>query len=274
MLGEMWHAHIVSALFMLHFLHKKKTASIDVLWNTTTWNVTLDVSSDACKQTVNKPSSPGSSMMPLLPAVFDLSWTCMPSQPPKQAGFAHRDNCLSLCHSRIHCHHLFPHWYMAAFKLLFFCFFYAPPLVLGARFTVEKYSIYFPPMLSWWVWNVCLGKILRGVWKNNRAVNTKGRPRLASLFQMWSRHRLLEQLQPSTVTQYTATTVPLPVHQLGSHWIYIDRLLHDFRIFWMRVNFVSVCQRPQSKLVPNAHLSHNHDDCGRLEEKKNQQCII
>lgn len=208
------------------------------------------------------------------PSCFDLSWTHMPSQPPDLEGFSHKYKLsVSLCLSLCHCHPLSPHWSVPASKLLFF---YPPPLVLGARFTVEKYSIYFPPMLSWWVWNVCLGKILRGVWKNNRAVNTKGRPRLASLFQMWSRHRLLEQLQPSTVTQYTATTVPLPVHQLDSHWIYIDRLLHDFAVFWMTVNCVCVCvPEPTVRIGSKCASEPQLKDCGSLEEeKKNQQCII
>ena len=57
--------------------------------------------------------------------------------------------------------------------------FYWPPLALGRVFIVEKCTLFFSPMLSVWVWNVCSGTILRGVWENNRVVNTQGSPQSA-----------------------------------------------------------------------------------------------
>lgn len=61
---------------------------------------------------------------------------------------------------------------------------YPPPTPL------PLHSLHSLSLLSWRDWNVCLGKILRAVWKNNKAVNTNSRPRLASLFQMWRRRAL------------------------------------------------------------------------------------
>lgn len=110
---------------------------------------------------------------------------------------------------------LSPHWSMPASS---FCFSLRLPLYWGQDLQ-WKNIVYFPPMLSWWVWNVCLGNILWGVWKNNRAVNTmQERPRLASLFQMWSRHTIsAAPAKAWAATRYTATAVALPGHQLGSH---------------------------------------------------------
>lgn len=98
-------------------------------------------------------------------------------------------------------------------------------------------------MLSWGVWNVCLGNVLQGVWKNNKAVNTKGRHRPVSLFQMWRRHPR---------TQHTATSVPLPVCQPGSCIRVRPAIVQGFEC-------VRVCRQPcspsHSQLLPNAHLS-------------------
>ncbi len=120
-----------------------------------------------------------------------------------------------------------------------------------------KNIVYFShPMLSWWVWNVCLGMILRGVWKNNRAVNTEGRPRLASLFQMWSRLTLLAQLQSRHCCNpihchYCPTACP-SAGLSASVWTGYCVILQCSDWEW------AMCvQRPQSELVPNAHLSRN-----------------
>lgn len=256
-------------LCSLHTLFSTQMASIDVLWNTVGMKRQM-----APRMLVNRQltQQPWQLMMPL-PQLFwpQLNSYAISTTRPCRI-LTQRQLSLSLCHSLSHYHPLVAPLIHASFQLLFF---YPPPLVLGARFTVEKYSIFFPPMLSWWVWNVCLGKILWGVWKNNRAVNTKGRPRLASLFQMWSRPSLLTLLQPKALgcnpihCHYCPTACPSA--ELCS--ICVDRLLRDSAGFWMRVNWMCV-PAPALRIGTKCAFEPQPDDRGRLEEKKNQQCII
>lgn len=135
--GDLRPEHIVCAVFILYFPSNFLSRCPVKYYRNVTSDASSDVSSDACKQTVNNDDDDATP-----PAVFDLSWTHMSSQPAGWAGFSHRQPSLSLGHSSSRCHPLVAPLIHASLQLLFV---YPPPLVLGARFTVEKYSTFFSP---------------------------------------------------------------------------------------------------------------------------------